>query len=214
MFKEFYESGPNQTPNSREQGLLTSIEVLTKGMKDETIPITVRLVRTNALIELLRREKDAGNQDINLKINLAEAETYKHELEEIVASDKNRKEGYTEDTMFTSPENRSSGEEMDLDFTKPESIPGMEIREDHSSTEEKIAELQNNIAATERGIKLAQSLNDGERVAQMKKKKEEFEATLAMFQPQTPKQVENEVADIGAFLTPDDRKFDRKTLGE
>ena len=115
--------------------------------------------------------------------------------------------------MFTSPDQRPGGENMDLDFTKPGSIEGIEVQEDHSRVEEKMSELQNNIAATERGIKLAESLNDKERTAQMKQKKEEFEATLAMLQP-TQQQSTPEVADIGDFLSADDRKLDRKTLGK
>jgi hypothetical protein len=88
-----------------------------------------------------------------------------------------------------SPENN----DMDLDFTKPGALPGMEVKEDYASIEDKVAELQNNIAATERGIALAQSLNDPERLAQMTQKKEEFEATLAMLQQEKkPEPAKNE----------------------
>lgn len=82
--------------------------------------------------------------------------------------------------MFKSPEDRGRGEEMDLDFTKPGSIKGIEVHEDHTSIEDKVVELHNNIASAERGIELAKKLGDPERTTQMEAKKKEFEETLSM----------------------------------
>jgi hypothetical protein len=101
--------------------------------------------------------------------------------------------------MFTSPENKGMGEEMDLDFTKPGALSGMEVQEDHASVEDKILELQNNIASTERGIKLAESLDDTERVSQMKMKKEEFEATLAMLEGNTQPKEQAKTFEVADF---------------
>ena len=116
--------------------------------------------------------------------------------------------------MFTPEENKGSGE-MDLDFTKPEALDGMEVH-DYASVEEKITDLHNKIASAERGIHLAQSLNDSVRIEQMQAKKKEFEETLALLTSmQTPKEEPKrfETADLGDYLGADDKKFDRKTYG-
>jgi hypothetical protein len=77
MFKEFYE--PNLSV--AQEGRNGAIEALKKGTQDEKLPLTVRLVRANALIGLLKEKLALDPTSVPLKIDVAEAETYKNELE-------------------------------------------------------------------------------------------------------------------------------------
>lgn len=70
--------------------------------------------------------------------------------------------------------NNNPLENIDLDFTKPA---------------DKLADLKEKIAAAERGIILAESINDTVRADEMAKKKAGFEETLALLKVETvPKQ--------------------------
>jgi hypothetical protein len=99
---------------------------------------------------------------------------------------------------FGSPEKNSPDNDIDLDF----------MHLDTNSPEAKVKDLQDKIAATERGIALAQKLNDPGRVAEMEAKKRGFEATIAEIQSGKPKEVEKpnpanrfDVADMDDITT-------------
>lgn len=74
-----------------------------------------------------------------------------------------------------SPESNS---QEDFDFTK--SL-------DTYDPSAKIAELTAKIQSTEKGIRLATQLNDPGRIAEMKKKKADFESSLLILKTELPK---------------------------
>lgn len=91
MFKEFYE--PNLSV--AQEGRNGAIEALRKGTLDERLPLTVRLVRAKALIGLLREKLELDPASVELKIDVAEAETFKDHLESDIAQ---QSEGLTQRT--------------------------------------------------------------------------------------------------------------------
>lgn len=117
--------------------------------------------------------------------------------------------------MFKPPENMGTGEQLgDLDFTKPGAIPGIEVKEDFSTVEEKKKQLKETIQGFERIIQEKTDQPDLVSVAEARKK--EFEETLAMLE-QKPTEAKQEFlvepAELLNHLSADDRKLDRKEKG-
>lgn len=86
MFKEFYESG-HQIPEKKEEKLtlaqesrLNAIEILKEATQNETLSLSERLKKLNALITLLKEDSLRTDGSIISKIDIAEAETYKDQL--------------------------------------------------------------------------------------------------------------------------------------
>ena len=83
MFEKFYEPKPNVSKKEdlsvAEQGKRSAIEALQKGVEDASKPVTLRLIRVNALINLLQTYAD-DKENIRAKIDLVEAEHLRDEL--------------------------------------------------------------------------------------------------------------------------------------
>lgn len=86
--------------------------------------------------------------------------------------------------MFKTPDARGEEpEDIDLDFTKKGAIPGLEVTEDTSDPEEKLAQAKKGIDIATRGLEYASKIGDQDMIDLMKRKLEEYEGTIAMLEP-------------------------------
>jgi hypothetical protein len=90
MFKEFYNPGEEADITKEsvpQQELRGAIASLQHALQDETQPLEQRITWANSLVELLTTKAQAHPDNKLMKIDLAEAQTYRDELKRDAAND-------------------------------------------------------------------------------------------------------------------------------
>jgi ribosomal protein L32E len=154
MFKESSERGTGEHAGSEP-----STKELRVAMENTSLSFEERIMAADLLIEKYKK-LEAITNDVVLKIDRTEAETVRAQLLE------DMKRG-----------------EINLDFTQPKAVEGLEVQ-DFSTVEEKIEEEKRKIEAARRGVKLAHSIGDEERVRVLEDRIKEFQQTIELLQPE------------------------------